>query len=102
VLQAVASSPTSPCVCVIVEGVYSRIRRFRGGGDLPISLGSARKNESDRYEMMLGPKHCVGSYPIVRYDETGSATPTRSAMHTPGYALVPVLLNSQYTFYSWQ
>ena len=24
--------------------------------------------------MMLGPKHSVGFYPVVRYDETGSVT----------------------------
>ena len=33
--------------------------------------------------MMLGPKHIVGSYPVVRYDETGSATPTGSAVPRP-------------------
>jgi len=80
-LQAVASPLTLLCVCLIAEGVYSRVRPFRGGGDLPISLGSARKNElviDYRYEMMMGPKHSVGSYPVVRYDETGSATQTGS------------------------
>ena len=35
VLQAVASSPTSPCVCLIAEGVYNRIRPFRGVGEPP-------------------------------------------------------------------